>query len=694
MDRLYSLLIEYIDKLRDIDSTEELAAASAALDDAPADEDGRKLIDGIKSLADELVSFREQSRIGMLKTSGLSDEELRENAQVQRLLDLNLLTYFFQPIIDAQTGEIYSYEALMRAKDMQGISPYHILRYAELSDRLYEVEQYTFLNVLNFLKAHRDLFGGRPIFINSIPSVKILPEKQSEINRLLSSLSDSVVVEMTENTKFGEDELKEMKARYNRLNVRIAIDDFGTGYSNISNLLRYTPNYVKIDRALISDVNSDPNKKHFVREIIEFCHANDILVLAEGVENEDEMRAVILMGIDLIQGFYTAKPSPDVITSVPYKIRSEICMHRQEREDGKRINVYSADSREKVSLSRLKREGYTRLHIGSFDDAVVTVIGEPSLYTDTHVTIADDFSGKVVLKDCVLANTEGRPCIAIGENCDVSVILIGTSKMINSGIRVPASSSLTIEGKGNLDIELSSSDYYGIGNDMASHHGDLIFDQDGTISISGASSSGVCIGSGLGGAVIIKRGRYVLNAMGSMIVCIGSHRGSTSIDITGCDLSATAKGTLCSSIGSLYGESVVHMIYSSIHCTVNGQTCAVVGTIYGDSARVYAESVNISISANADIMTAYGSIHGSSDIFIERSSSRTSMDGPEALLFGGTDGRTKLGFTDADISADIASSTDTITNALPDHTSVSGGRFRIRLNDDEYDRLLFDEKAP
>ena len=288
MDKMIDLLSSYAEKALSIDSTDELRQMNAGLTDNIGDTGLKRLADSVSSLAWELVSLKEELRLENEKRSEvLSEQERTENAMVQRLLDFNLFTYYYQPIVNARTGEIYSYEALMRAVDLPGITPYHILRYAKLSDRLSDVEQYTFLNILHFVDENKELFGGRPVFINSIPSVKVLPEKEEEINALLAKLSDNVVVEMTENTSVNEEELGEIKEKYRRLNVRIAIDDFGSGYSNISNLLRYTPNYVKIDRSLISGVNEDANKKHFVREIIDFCHANDMFVLAEGVETTE-----------------------------------------------------------------------------------------------------------------------------------------------------------------------------------------------------------------------------------------------------------------------------------------------------------------------------------------------------------------------------------------------------------------------
>lgn len=118
-----------------------------------------------------------------------------------------------------------------------------------------------------------------------------------------------LVVEFTEETEMGDVQLKELKNSFAKMNIETAIDDYGSGYSNVNNLLRYMPRFVKIDRMLMTDIHKDIQKQHFVKDIIEFAHDNDILTLAEGIELTQELREVIKLGVDLIQGYYTSSRS-------------------------------------------------------------------------------------------------------------------------------------------------------------------------------------------------------------------------------------------------------------------------------------------------------------------------------------------------------------------------------------------------
>ena len=676
-------LCGYIDDAKRAESIEELKRFDSEYRirlSSVTDEDEEALLTGIYDLAAQLVTYKEKLIRAEKGTPELSDSEMNENMLVQTLLDKNLFTYHFQPIVRVDNGEIFAYEALMRAGNMQGITPFHILKYAELTDRLYEVEQYTFLNVLKIVAQNSELLAGRPVFINSMPNVHILPEKAAEIEKILETGS-SVVVEMTENSQYKDDELEVIKEKYNRLGIPIAIDDFGTGYSNISNLLRYTPNFVKIDRSLLSGIENSQNKKHFVREIVDFCHENGIMALAEGVENSEELRTVILLGVDLIQGYYTARPSSEIAGTIPYEIRAEIRNCRQEREDGRRLRIYTAEKNERISLERLSREGYSCIQIGNdCNDGVITVAGSPHIDSGVHIVTADGFTGGITLENARLSNITERPCIEAGGCNKLKITLVGSNRLDNSGILVPASSELTLEGGGDLDIRLGNADYFGIGNDLSSAHGKLLFRQDGTVSITAQSHGGVCIGAGLGGEISIGRGRYALTAVGSSNIGIGSFSGDTAIDILGCDFECTMSGAFSVAIGSVSGNADIHMIYSSIRCVSDSQLAVGIGTLHGKEAKVHAESVSIGTEMSADALAVFGALGGSSEVIIERSSVRISADGTEAIVFGGPDGKTKLTLTDIDITAKISTELDVCTNADIDDIHISGGRYRVTLN--------------
>lgn len=308
------------------------------------------VLQALDKLTGELFSLRSGKEAVSRKLSSLSETERSELQEAERIMDENRFDYYFQPIVNTTDGDIYSYEALMRPKSDLKLSPLHILKYAGLMDRLSDVERDTFMNVLGLIDTHKEEFLGRFVFINSIPEVKLNVDDLRRITKLLIKHSDTAVVEMTEQSELDDDRLESLKERYRNMGIKMAIDDYGTGYSNVGNLLRYMPNYVKIDRSLLTDIQSSPKKRHFVREIVQFCHDNNILALAEGVETAQELRTVILLGADLVQGYFTARPSPEIIDSIPEDIRELIRKYHHEKETGIEQQLYLADLSERIIL--------------------------------------------------------------------------------------------------------------------------------------------------------------------------------------------------------------------------------------------------------------------------------------------------------------------------------------------------------
>ena len=260
----------------------------------------------------------------------LSVQEQEQAAQVKKVLDENLFTYHFQPIVSAKDGSVVAYEALMRAQIQPGISPINIIKYASHLERLYDVERATFFNILQLVDEHENEFAGRKIFINSIPGSQLSGEEAQMLEKKLTKHANRVVVELTEQTEADDKTLADMKSGYEKLGIETAVDDYGTGYSNIVNLLRYMPNYVKVDRMLLTGIQDNPQKQHFVKDIVIFAHENHFQVLAEGVETSQELETVIHLGVDLIQGYYTAKPNPEILTSIDRNVQEEICRYQEE----------------------------------------------------------------------------------------------------------------------------------------------------------------------------------------------------------------------------------------------------------------------------------------------------------------------------------------------------------------------------
>lgn len=683
------LLHKFLSGLSEIASEEELSRLSVKyleeLTKEPQEEEALRILwEDACALGRELLLLKSSGSDAARarKLAALTAEEKAELAEVERIINENRFSYHFQPIVNTADGGIYSYEALMRPQSEMKLSPYHILKYAELTGRLNDIERATFLNVLERIERDKEAFKDRKVFINSIPKTKLELEEFRHVGRLLMKHSDTVVVELTENAELDENELNTLQERFRNMDVKLAIDDYGTGYSNVKNLLRYNPNYVKIDRMLLTEIQNSPQKRHFVREIIEFCHDNGIMALAEGVETSEELRAVILLGADLIQGFYTARPSAELVDAVPYEIRQEIKLCQQERQDGRDQQVYSADSRERVLLDRLVKDDYKCVLVGrdGAQDGEVAIVGAPSLNTDIHIEVAPGFRGKLILENVRLSNVKERPCIDLSENTDVELVVNGENKLDKGGIRVPEGARLTVRGDGELDLNITAVEFYGIGNDINSTHGELIFDMVGTVTINADGRTGVCIGSGMGGSITVTMGKYILNVNSDVGIGIGAFYADSSLDISGCDLSVDAYHSKGVAIGSMDNNADIRVSKSSVKVYMSGEELSALGTVGGSSADILISEANVLVNLSAYRCTCVGALNESTCIRVERASLRATAYGEKALSFGGFSGDTKVSLTDTDTSVKLKSETDKEKYLSPDIFTASGGRARFLVN--------------
>lgn len=280
---------------------------------------------GFESLVNRTVAFKNHQKYNKSNSSrtlSISDE-VKRNQEVTDVLNRNLLYYHYQPIVSTADGSIFAYEALMRCEEL-GLTPFDIIESAAYLNRLGDIEKYTLLNVTEDVSSRIDEFGEAKVFINSLPGVSVSEDDEREFAERLVGNKGRFVIEFTEESELNDEQLEIQKEKLGRYGCTIAVDDYGAGYSNINNLLRYMPQYVKIDRMLITEIQDSPAKQHLVSGIISFAHDNNIMALAEGVETTEELEECMKLGADLIQGFYTGKPQKNPAGEINSEIRKQI----------------------------------------------------------------------------------------------------------------------------------------------------------------------------------------------------------------------------------------------------------------------------------------------------------------------------------------------------------------------------------
>ena len=613
----------------------------------------------------------------------LSDAEKSELEEVMQIIDENRFNYHFQPIVSAVNGDIYSYEALMRPISEMKIKPYHIIKYAEITDRMNDIERVTFMNILKLIDNEKISLDGRRIFINSIPQARLDISSQRVIISLMLKHADKLVVEMTEESELDDTRLSSLRERYRNMGIHLALDDYGTGYSNVSNLLRYTPEIVKIDRSLISGIHNDPKKRHFFREIVDFCHSNKIKALAEGVETSEELRTVIMMGADLIQGFYISRPSAELLTALPDDLIAEIQRYSQEREDGSSQHIYYADNYEMILLERLAESSINYLILGKNGDGEVTVESNPTIDMPIFIRTVSGSNVTLKLKNAWLSSNKSRPCIKLGENSRLTLILSGENTLDMGGILVPESSELTIKGDGKLNITVDSKEYYGIGNDPNSKHGTINFEQSGCINITAHGQTGVGIGSGMGGYINFIQGQYVIDLRGETGLGIGALYMDSNLDIHDCDIGMELSVSKGVALGSVFASGKISIRKSSVKLYFTGFELVGIGTVSGDSANINLLDANILLNYRGQRCSAIAALDGFTELYVERIGMRVIGVGDKSLDFGGFSCAMNIVFNDTDINVRLDTSEKIRERMLENQVKIIASRYKLTVNGEE-----------
>lgn len=228
--------------------------------------------------------------------------------EISRIVKEEAIRYAFQPIVSMTDRRVIAYEALMRPdSDLLG-RPDVFLRVAENESRLGQVEHMTwFLALKAFFEQLRPGDEAK-LFINSISNQVLSKQDMQRLEELYGEKLGSVVMEITESTR-GQAECEAVKREFcSRWKIPIALDDYGSGYSNSDVLLSRCFNYAKLDMSLIRNIHQNPATCTLVTGMIDFSHANGLLVIAEGIETEAEYQKLLELGADYGQGFYFARP--------------------------------------------------------------------------------------------------------------------------------------------------------------------------------------------------------------------------------------------------------------------------------------------------------------------------------------------------------------------------------------------------
>jgi diguanylate cyclase (GGDEF)-like protein len=222
------------------------------------------------------------------------------------------LTALFQPIMGLSNGKIVGFEGLIRGPASSSLHfPADIFEAARRHKLTLEIEMLCRQVVLAAFAQQK--LPGR-LFLNVSPSVLTHPSfKNGQTLRYMRQLGiapDQVTIEITENQPTADIKaMRDAALHYRSMGFKIALDDLGEGFSSLRLWSELHPEFVKIDKHFIRDVNSDPLKRQFLKSFQQIAERSHCQIIAEGIETEAELIAVKNLGIALGQGYFIAHPT-------------------------------------------------------------------------------------------------------------------------------------------------------------------------------------------------------------------------------------------------------------------------------------------------------------------------------------------------------------------------------------------------
>lgn len=250
------------------------------------------------------------------------EQEMR-NALNQAQFDLH-----YQPQVNAK-GEIVSAEALIRWQHPEKgmISPAEFIPVAEDTQLILPIGNWVLRQTCQQIKQW-DLAGIRVehVAINVSSRQFRQPNFIEQVQEALNHagiLAERLVIELTEGSVIQniDDTIDKMR-QLRDLGVRISIDDFGTGYSSLSYLKKLPLSQLKIDQSFVRDITLDPNDAVIVETIINMAQNLGLNVIAEGVENQEQIQFLLEKGCVFFQGYFFSRPLPAELFKLKYASNS------------------------------------------------------------------------------------------------------------------------------------------------------------------------------------------------------------------------------------------------------------------------------------------------------------------------------------------------------------------------------------
>ena len=284
-------------------------------------DDGRDIDTLLKNADTAMYRAKESGRASyqfyLPQMNERAAERLKIESRLRGALERGEFVLHYQPKVCLDSGEISGFEALLRWQHPERglVPPLEFISILEDTGLIVPVGEWVVRSVCQQLRQwQRDGVPLRPVAVNLSARQFHQAGLDVVIARIVSQSGIDpglLEFELTESMLMNDPEaavrtLQRMKT----WGVRLSVDDFGTGYSSLAYLKRFPLDALKIDRAFIRDITTDPDDAAITLAIIGLAHSMKLTVVAEGVETEAQLAYLRARGCDEMQGYYFARPMP------------------------------------------------------------------------------------------------------------------------------------------------------------------------------------------------------------------------------------------------------------------------------------------------------------------------------------------------------------------------------------------------
>ena len=236
---------------------------------------------------------------------------------ISKAIDEASFQVYYQPIYSLSEKRYTKMEALVRLIDenIGFVPPDEFIPIAEKNGDILAIGEIVLEKVCSFIEEyHPEDYGISTIHVN----LSVVQCMQENINIRLMNIIDKYRIphklidfEITETTADNtSDSLDKIMKFFNERGINFSLDDFGTGYSNQSNIMQYPYSIVKIDKSMVWACDSNPKAFVSLKHTVAMIKDLDMVVLAEGVETEEQKELLNEIGVEYLQGYYFSRPLP------------------------------------------------------------------------------------------------------------------------------------------------------------------------------------------------------------------------------------------------------------------------------------------------------------------------------------------------------------------------------------------------